>query len=710
MIISCAVPPPSECSFDPFDCGNLRHIAYPFWGRNRTSECGRKGFEIICNDDVPTLNISSLSYRVEELDFSTNTLTVSRRDSLYTMCYSMKHNTTIDLELFNYPPDSTYRNVTLYFDCSGDHAAMLPNNFTCPDETINLFKINGDDASSSPGPGTGIRCKSNIHVPINSKHAEFLHNHPSEDSLKSALGSGFSIQWSGDSKQSTSPFCNSEIYASCAQPLLNYYYNRRRRTAERRISNRDLAPRSDVVAASVPIRILPVPSRFPSPAYAPESRPAKYEGPAPASSTGGNVLGSPKTSQMEYGLAPVPTPSAGGNVLGSPNAYEHGKKRAKLIVIVVILCVAGMILVSISTLYLLTRRRRLLATSPKPEPKHDVVKFLLQNGSLTPKRYTYSQIKKMTKSLGDKLGQGGYGSVYKGTLPDGCPVAVKILIETGYSNGEEFINEVASISRTSHVNIVTLLGFCYEGNKRALVYEFMPNSSLDKFLNNNHQSSDCRLDLEKLYKIAVGIAKGLEYLHTGCNTRIVHFDIKPQNILLDDDFCPKISDFGLAKLCKKQQSVLSVVGTRGTAGYIAPEVFSRTFGGVSHKSDVYSYGMMVLEMAGAREIVENEAIQSSENYFPDKIYEQVVMEVDEDHMMMEETRRKMMVVGFWCIQTIPSSRPSMSKVVEMLERSLQSMEVPPKPFLFCPNLPQHEISSSLSECVESLEIQISAAG
>ncbi|KAL0381404.1 UNVERIFIED_CONTAM: LEAF RUST 10 DISEASE-RESISTANCE LOCUS RECEPTOR-LIKE PROTEIN KINASE-like 2.1 [Sesamum angustifolium] len=329
--------------------------------------------------------------------------------------------------------------------------------------------------------------------------------------------------------------------------------------------------------------------------------------------------------------------------------------------------------------------RKNLESGPDNE---NIEKFLVQHGSLAPKRYKYSEIKKITKSFKDKLGRGGYGSVYQGVLPDGCPVAVKVLIDSD-SNGEEFINEVASISRTSHVNIVNLLGFCYGGNKRALVYEFMPNKSLDKFINNN---GDCQLDLEKLYKIAVGVAKGLEYLHTGCNTRIVHFDIKPQNILLDDDFCPKISDFGLAKLFKKKQSLLSVFGARGTIGYIAPEVFSRNFGGVSYKSDVYSYGMMVLEMAGAKKIVESGAAQSCENYFPDRIYEQVVLNVTttlKDLMIEEEeeTSRRMFLVGFWCVQTNPSDRPSMSKVVEMLEGSLQSIPIPPKPFLFTPSFP-----------------------
>ncbi|KAL0381400.1 UNVERIFIED_CONTAM: Retrovirus-related Pol polyprotein from transposon RE2 [Sesamum angustifolium] len=205
----------------------------------------------------------------------------------------------------------------------------------------------------------------------------------------------------------------------------------------------------------------------------------------------------------------------------------------------------------------------------------------------------------------------------------------------------------------------------------------MPNKSLDKFISNN---ADSQLDWERLYKISVGVAQGLEYLHTGCNTRIVHFDIKPQNILLDDDFTPKISDFGLAKLCKKKQSILSMLGARGTIGYIAPEVFSRNYGGVSHKSDVYSFGMMVLEMAGVKKIVEPEAMQSSENYFPDRIYEQVVVNVstNSNDLMIEdeeETTRKMFLVGFWCIQTNPADRPRMSKLAKIksfIPRNTQS--------------------------------------
>ncbi|KAJ9708235.1 hypothetical protein PVL29_000340 [Vitis rotundifolia] len=314
--------------------------------------------------------------------------------------------------------------------------------------------------------------------------------------------------------------------------------------------------------------------------------------------------------------------------------------------------------------------------------------FLRNHGSLALKRYRHSDVKKMTNSFKDKIGEGGYGDVYKGKLLDGQMVAVKVLNETK-GNGEEFINEVASISRTSHINIVSLLGFCFEGPKRALIYEFMPNGSLEKYIcNGNHSKTNCQLGWETLYKIAVGIARGLEYLHRGCNTRILHFDIKPHNILLSEDFCPKISDFGLAKLCTRKDSIISMLGTRGTPGYIAPEVFSRAFGGVSHKSDVYSYGMMVLDMVGGRKDIVGGSSHTSEIYFPDSIYK--CIEEDEDLGLPEimngerECTRKMIIVSLWCIQTRPSDRPPMCQVLEMLGGSLQSLQIPPKPYLFSP--------------------------
>ncbi|XP_047331542.1 probable receptor-like protein kinase At5g39030 [Impatiens glandulifera] len=312
--------------------------------------------------------------------------------------------------------------------------------------------------------------------------------------------------------------------------------------------------------------------------------------------------------------------------------------------------------------------------------------FIRNHQTMASMRYTYSEIKRITNSFKERLGEGGYGTVYKGKLLNNNRlVAVKILNKTKGS-GEDFVNEVSSISRTSHVNIVNLLGFSLKSGKRALVYEFMPNGSLDKFI---HKDFVRMGKWEKLRQIATGIARGLEYLHLGCNTRILHFDIKPQNILLDENHCPKISDFGLAKMCAENESIVSMFGARGTIGYIAPEIVSRIIGPVSYKSDVYSYGMLVLEMVGVLKNTnnrnENMMEASSEMYFPDWVHKHLEEDNIEDllqgDMKNEEIdiARKMISVGLWCVQMDPSKRPHMSKVVEMLEGTLDAMHNPPNP-------------------------------
>ncbi|XWS60928.1 hypothetical protein CRYUN_Cryun07bG0080600 [Craigia yunnanensis] len=331
---------------------------------------------------------------------------------------------------------------------------------------------------------------------------------------------------------------------------------------------------------------------------------------------------------------------------------------------------------------------RMINRKLKKDPNIDT--YIKKYGSLAPKRYQCSDIKKITNSFREKLGEGGFCSVYKGKLEDGRLVAVKVLkLDTCKANGEEFINEVISISRTSHVNIVSLLGYCYTENRKALIFEFMPNGSLEKFIHNENISTEGQLAWEKLHEIAKGIARGLEYLHRGCNTRILHFDIKPHNILLDEDFCPKISDFGLAKQCPKE-SVISMLDARGTVGYIAPEVFSRNFGRVSHKSDVYSFGMMVLEMVGGRKNIDVAVDHSSEIYYPHWVYDRLKQGNSLGlHGVMtsqdNEIAKKMIIIGLWCIQTYPIHRPSMNEVLFMLEGSLDALKIPPKPFIYTPS-------------------------
>lgn len=189
-----------------------------------------------------------------------------------------------------------------------------------------------------------------------------------------------------------------------------------------------------------------------------------------------------------------------------------------------------------------------------------------------------------------------------------------------------------------------------------------------------------------MLEIASGVARGMEYLHQGCNQRILHFDIKPHNILLDYSFNPKISDFGLAKLCSRDESIVTLTAARRTLGYIAPELYSRNFGTISYKSDVYSFGMLVLEMVSGRRNSDPWVENQNEVYIPEWIYEKIItgQELGSTRQMAQmekDIMRKLAIVALWCIQWNPKNRPSAAKVMNMLTGSLPSLTMPPKPFV-----------------------------
>ncbi|XP_048421909.1 LEAF RUST 10 DISEASE-RESISTANCE LOCUS RECEPTOR-LIKE PROTEIN KINASE-like 2.1 [Pyrus x bretschneideri] len=244
--------------------------------------------------------------------------------------------------------------------------------------------------------------------------------------------------------------------------------------------------------------------------------------------------------------------------------------------------------------------------------------FLQRDKNFMPIRYSYSDIKKMTRKFKDKLGKGSYGLVFKGKLRSGRFVAIKVL-SNSKANGQDFISEIATIGTIHHANVVRLVGYCVEGSKRALVYEFMANGSLDKYIYSEEGSVP--LTIDKMYEISLGVAQGIEYLHQGCEMQILHFDIKPHNILLDENFKAKVSDFGLAKLYPVDNSIVTLTAARGTMGYIAPELFYKNIGGVSHKADVYSFGMLLMEMASRRKNLNTTVEHSSQIYFPLWVYD-----------------------------------------------------------------------------------------
>ncbi|XP_058724622.1 LEAF RUST 10 DISEASE-RESISTANCE LOCUS RECEPTOR-LIKE PROTEIN KINASE-like 2.4 [Vicia villosa] len=336
------------------------------------------------------------------------------------------------------------------------------------------------------------------------------------------------------------------------------------------------------------------------------------------------------------------------------------------------------------------------------ESIYENIEDFLQGNTLVPIRYSYKEIKQMTKNFKVKLGEGGYGDVYRGNLISGPFVAIKMLKIKSKTNGQDFISEVATLGRIYHSNVVSLIGFCVEGSKRALVYEYMPNGSLDKYIFNKEEATS--LTYNQVYEISLGVARGISYLHQGCDMQILHFDIKPHNILLDANFIPKVSDFGLAKLYPIDNSIATLTAARGTIGYMAPELFYQNIGGISYKADVYSFGMLLIEITSRRKNLNSHAEKSSELYFPFWIYDQLVQKRESEikDFIMEEFNdvlKKMFIVALWCIQLKPIDRPSMNKVVEMLENVLENIEMPPKPVLY----PHETIRESLDTTSKETE-------
>ncbi|CAM8989119.1 unnamed protein product [Rhodiola kirilowii] len=284
-----------------------------------------------------------------------------------------------------------------------------------------------------------------------------------------------------------------------------------------------------------------------------------------------------------------------------------------------------------------------------------------------PTRFSYEELKIATEDFTKKLGEGGFGSVFEGKLSNGTHIAVKVLDGVGHIK-KSFLAEVETIGSVHHINLVTLIGFCAEKSHRALVYEYMPNGSLEKWI--FKPKAENMLDWKQRRKIILDIAKGLSYLHEDCRQKIVHLDIKPQNILLDEKFNAKVSDFGLSKLIDKDQSNV-MTQMRGTPGYLAPEWLNSV---ITEKVDVYSFGVVVLEiLCGRKNLDRSQAEEEMHllSLFKSKGKENLLLDlVDKcsaDMQVHSEEVVKMMSVAAWCLQSDFAKRPSMSVVVKVLE-------------------------------------------
>ncbi|XP_025824969.1 G-type lectin S-receptor-like serine/threonine-protein kinase At2g19130 [Panicum hallii] len=369
------------------------------------------------------------------------------------------------------------------------------------------------------------------------------------------------------------------------------------------------------------------------------------------------------------------TGGGGGTIsirLAASEFSSAGDRTRRLVVgLVVAGFVAAATIIAVVSIVVIRRRSRRAFKASRRVAEGSLVAF------------TYRDLQLATKNFSEKLGAGAFGSVFKGSLADDAaqPVAVKKL--EGRLQGEkQFRAEVSTIGTVQHVNLIRLLGFCSEGTRRLLVYEHMPNGSLDRHL---FGATSSHLSWEARYQVALGIARGLDYLHGKCRDCIIHCDIKPENILLDDALAPKVADFGLAKLMGRDSSrVLTTM--RGTAGYLAPEWVAGT--AVTAKADVFSYGMVLFEVVSGRRNARQRQ-DGTVDFFPSTAASLLVgggdlmgavdgrIRGDADMAEVERACK----IACWCVQDDERARPSMGTVVQVLEGLLE-ISVPPIPTSF----------------------------
>ncbi|PPS06805.1 hypothetical protein GOBAR_AA13838 [Gossypium barbadense] len=346
-----------------------------------------------------------------------------------------------------------------------------------------------------------------------------------------------------------------------------------------------------------------------------------------------------------------------------------------------------------SCVFIISRLRK-----PKLKPqKHEAteaVDELITEESL---QYDLNTIRAATDHFSDanKLGQGGFGAVYKGTLAGGKLIAVKRLSADSRQGDFEFENEVQLMANLQHRNLVRLQGFCLEGKERLLIYEFVPNGSLDKFLFDPVKKA--YLDWERRYKIIGGVARGLLYLHQDSRLRIIHRDLKAGNILLDAEMTPKIADFGTARLCAVDQTQGATSRIVGTYGYMAPEYAMH--GQFSVKSDVFSFGVLILEILSGQKnkVFQNGGDTEHLLNFAWRNWEAGTAFDLVDSSLRDGSRSELMRcihIGLLCVQEKVARRPNMGAVVLMLTSYSVTLPLPSEPAFFMHSKAQSEVQRS----------------
>ncbi|RDX90388.1 putative L-type lectin-domain containing receptor kinase S.5, partial [Mucuna pruriens] len=372
------------------------------------------------------------------------------------------------------------------------------------------------------------------------------------------------------------------------------------------------------------------------------------------------------------------------------------KVAVPIAIVVVIIIMGGLVI-----FFLCWQRKRHME---RPEDAYPRIEDQIQHSSMAPKKFRLREITKATGGFTphNKLGEGGFGTVYKGLL-ENKEVAVKRVSKNSRQGKQEFLAEVTTIGSLHHRNLVKLTGWCYENRELLLVYEFMPNGSLDKYLfgdrifGNNALEEGCSLTLnwETRHSVIHGVAQALDYLHNGCEKRVLHRDIKASNIMLDSDYNAKLGDFGLARtIQQRNETHHSTKEIAGTPGYMAPETFLT--GRATVETDVYAFGVLVLEVVCGRRpgnVYAQDDYKNSIVYWVWDLYGKgkVVVAVDA-RLKKEEIKKEevegVIVLGLACCHPNPHKRPSMRTVLQVLNGEAAPPEVPKeRPAFMWPAVP-----------------------
>ncbi|XP_019223723.1 PREDICTED: putative cysteine-rich receptor-like protein kinase 43 isoform X2 [Nicotiana attenuata] len=358
------------------------------------------------------------------------------------------------------------------------------------------------------------------------------------------------------------------------------------------------------------------------------------------------------------------------------SSFFLNTKGAVIMYIVFVLVALGVCVVAVLVGYIVgtTLQEKRLKHQKKPNDlESSVMKRSLH--------FKYSTLEKATDNFSEecKIGQGGFGEVFKGTLPDGREIAIKRMFLTTKIRNEEISNEIDIIGQAQHQNLVRFLGCCFTDDDSFLVYEYLENKSLDLILFDPKKKKE--LEWKKRLRIIEGTAEGLEYLHNDCQVRIIHRDIKPSNILLDSRYRPKIADFGLARFNIREKGSAPLV-IAGTFGYMAPEYLAH--GQLTDKVDIYSFGVLILEIVSGREINKFPADDTLDTlvtiawrHFKEKRVSRLIdpsMEIED----VDEVLR-VIQIALLCTQESPIMRPDMTTVIKLLTQKELEVPVPSKP-------------------------------